>query len=93
VREASNAPRPAYGHNKDGRGDLKQVLVSLSVRGDGGVPLRMGLRDGNTSASVEGPQASKERLALRLGGFQGIGADSKAYSPRTFGLCLAQKVG
>jgi transposase len=91
--EASNAPRPAYGHNKDGRGDLKQVLLSLSVSGDGGLPLRMGLRDGNTSDSVEVPQAINESLALGLGGFQGIVADSKAYSQRTLGLCLEQKVG
>jgi hypothetical protein len=89
----SNAPRPAYGHNKDGRGDLKQVLLSLSVSGDGGLPLRMGLRDGNTSHSVEVPQAIAESLALGLGGLKGIVADSKAYSQRTLGLCLEQKVG
>jgi transposase len=34
------APRPAYGHSKDGRGDLTQVLLSLGVSGDGGWPLR-----------------------------------------------------
>src|SRR5919199_4682848 len=27
------APRPAYGHSKDGRNDLKQVLLSLGVSG------------------------------------------------------------
>ena len=75
---ASTAPRPAYGHNKDGRGDLKQVLLSLGVSGDGGLPVRMGLRDGNTRDSVEVPQAIEESLALGLGGFQGIVADSKA---------------
>jgi transposase len=93
VNEASSAPRPAYGHNKDGRGDLKQVLLSLGVSGDGGLPLRMGLRDGNTSDSVEVPQAIEESLALGLGGLQGIVADSKAYSQRTLGLCLEQQVG
>ena len=41
-------PRPAYGHNKDGRDALKQVLLSLGVRSDG-LPLRLGIRDGNTS--------------------------------------------
>jgi transposase len=89
----SEAPRPAYGYNKDGRGDLKQVLLSLGVSGDGGLPLRMGLRDGNTSDSVEGPQAIEESLALGLDGFKGIVADSKAYSQCTLGLCLEQKVG
>src|SRR5262249_26969743 len=28
-------PRPAYGHSKDGRDDLKQVLLSLGVSSDG----------------------------------------------------------
>lgn len=93
VSDARDAPRPAYGHNKDGRGDLKQVLLSLGVSGDGGLPLRMGLRDGNTSDSVEVPRAIEESLALGLGGFQGIVADSKAYSQRTLGLCLEQDVG
>ena len=32
------APRPAYGHSKDGRDDLQQVLLSLGVTGDGGIP-------------------------------------------------------
>jgi transposase len=48
------APRPAYGHSKDGRDDLKQVLLSLGVSGDGG-SLRIGVRDGNRSDSVETP--------------------------------------
>lgn len=83
IGPTSEAPRPAYGYNKDGRGDLKQVLLSLGVSGDGGLPLRMGLRDGNTSDSVEVPQAIEESLALGLDGFKGIVADSKAYSQRT----------
>jgi transposase len=93
VDSVGNAPRPAYGHNKDGRGDLKQVLLSLGVSGDGGLPLRMSLRDGNLSDSVEVPQAIEESLALGLDGFKGIVADSKAYSQRTLGLCLEHKVG
>ena len=78
VSDPSHAPRPAYGHNKDGRGDLKQVLLSLGVSGDGGLPLRMGLRDGNTSDSVDVPQAIEESLALGLDGVTGIVADSTA---------------
>jgi transposase len=93
VSNASPAPRPTSGHNKDGRGDLKQVLLSLGVSGDGGLPVRMGLRDGNTRDSVEVPQAIAESLALGLGGGKGIVADSKAYSQRTFGLCLEPQVG
>jgi transposase len=53
------APRPAYGHSKDRRPDLKQVVLSLGVSGDGGLPLRMGVRDGNTSDSTETPVALK----------------------------------
>jgi hypothetical protein len=41
------APRPAYGHNQDGRADLQQVLLRLGVSGDGGIPLRLGVWDGN----------------------------------------------
>src|SRR5215831_17485992 len=85
-------PRPASGHSKDGRDDLKQVLLSLGVSSDG-LPLRMGLRDGNTSDSTETPVAIEECLALGLDGMHGIVADSKAYCKRTLGLCLAQRVG
>src|SRR5438876_8509282 len=60
--QTPGAPRPAYGHSKDGRNDLKQVLLSLGVSGDGGVPLRLGVRDGNTSDSVETPVAIAECL-------------------------------
>src|SRR5215468_10607611 len=87
------APRPTYGHSKDGRADLKQVLLSLGVSGDGGIPLRLGVRDGNRSDSVETPLALEECLALGLEGLRGIVADSKAYSRRTLGLCLEHKIG
>src|SRR3989440_11382415 len=86
--QTSGAPRPAYGHSKDGRDDLKQVLLSLGVSGDGGVPLRLGVRDGNRSDSVETPMAIEECLALGLEGVRGIVADGKAYRRRTLGLCL-----
>jgi transposase len=87
------APRPAYGHSKDGRDDLKQVLLSLGGSGDGGVPVRLGMRDGNRSDSVETPVAIEECLALGCEGVRGIVADSKAYSRRTLGLCLEHGLG
>jgi transposase len=87
------APRPASGQSKDGRDDLKQVLLSLGVSGDGGLPLRVGMRDGNTSDSTETPVAIEECLALGLDGVRGIVADSKAYCQRTLGLCLEKCVG
>jgi transposase len=86
------APRPTYGHSKDGRADLKQVLLSLGVSGDGGIPLRLGVRDGNCSDSVETPLAFEECLALGLEGVRGIVADSKAYSRRTLGVCREHKI-
>jgi transposase len=76
--KAAQAPRPAYGHSKDGREELKQVLLSLGVSGDGGLPVRVGIRDGNRSDSVETPLAIEECLALGLEGVHGIVADSKA---------------
>jgi transposase len=90
--QAPVPPRPAYGHSKDGRDDLKQVLLSLGVSSEG-LPVRMGLRDGNTSDSTETPVAITECLALGLAGVHGIVADSKAYCKRTLGLCLEQGVG
>jgi transposase len=91
--EAPRIPRPAYGHSKEGRNDLKQVLLSLGVSGDGGLPLRLGIRDGNTSDSTETPVALEECLALGLKGVVGIVADSKAYSQRTLGLCREKHIG
>src|SRR5215510_14101731 len=75
-------PRPAYGHSKDGHDDLTQVLLSLGVRSDG-LPLRVGMRDGNTRDSPETPVAIEECLALGLDGVRGMVADSKAYCKRT----------
>jgi transposase len=91
--KAARAPRPAYGHSKDGRDDLKQVLLSLGVSGDGGLPVRVGIRDGNRSDSVETPLAIEECLALGLEGVHGLVADSKAYSRRTLGVCREHGLG
>src|SRR5215831_9496889 len=85
-------PRPAYGHSQDGREALKPVLRSLGVSSEG-LPLRMGLRDGNTSDSPEPPVAIEECVALGLDGGRGIVADSKGYCKRTLGLCLEQRLG
>lgn len=71
--QTPGAPRPAYGQSKDSRADLKQVLLSLGVSGDGGIPLRIGIRDGNRSDSVATPLAIEEnvwRWAWR--GFAGL---------------------
>src|SRR5215813_13210802 len=83
--QTPKAPRPAYGHSKNGRDDLKQVLLSLGVSGDGGIPLRVGLRDGNRSDSVETPLAIEECLALDLASMRGIVADSKSVQSSDLG--------
>jgi Domain of unknown function (DUF4277) len=72
------APRPADGQSQDGRDALTQVLLSLGVSGDGGVPVRLGMRDGNRSESVETPVALEECLALGGEGVRGLVADRKA---------------
>jgi transposase len=76
--KSPEAPHPASGHSQEGRDDLTQVLLRLGVSGDGGIPLRLGMRDGHRSESVETPLAIEECLALGLEGVRGIVADSKA---------------
>jgi transposase len=71
-------PRPASGHSKDGRDDLKPVLLSRGGSSDG-LPLRMGLRDGHTSDSPETPRAIEECVALGLDGVRGLVADSNQW--------------
>jgi transposase len=41
-----------YGHNKDHRPDLKQLLFVLTISADGAVPIHYQALDGNTSDSV-----------------------------------------
>jgi transposase len=72
AKTALGAPRPAYEHSKDGRDDLTQVLLSLGVSGDGGLPLRVGMRDGNRSDSVETPLAIEECLRWAKTGPAGL---------------------
>src|SRR5262249_32436682 len=85
-------PRPADGPSQDGHDDLQQVLLRLGVRRDG-LPLRLGVREGNTSDSPDTPGAIEECLALGLEGGRGIGADRKASCTRPLGWCLEQRVG
>jgi hypothetical protein len=44
-------PTPTYGHSKDFRPDLKQLVFGLSIHGSAGVPLVCSMVDGNTSDS------------------------------------------
>jgi len=55
-----------FGHNKDHRPDLKQVVVGAAVSADGGVPLLSDTHDGNTNDSVL-PVSYWERLRKLAG--------------------------
>ncbi len=46
------APRPARGHSKDHRPDLKQLVWILTTSADGAVPITYRLADGNTEDST-----------------------------------------
>jgi len=61
------------------------VLLSLGGRGAGGLPLRLGLREGKRSDSLATPLALEACLALGLDGVRGSVADRKAESRRTLG--------
>ena len=76
--QSPEAPHPAYGPSKEGHDALKQVLLRLGVSGDGGIPLRLGGRDGHRSDRGEAPRAIAECLAWGLDGVRGIITDSKA---------------
>jgi transposase len=41
--------KPTFGHNKDFRPDLRQLLFVLTVSADGAVPIAYRVHDGNTS--------------------------------------------
>jgi transposase len=45
----SFGPVPAYGHSKELRPDLKQLVFGLTIHGSAGVPLVCSTLDGNTS--------------------------------------------
>lgn len=58
-----------------------------------GLPLRLGVRNGNTSDSPDTPGALEECLAWGVEGVRGIVADRKVYWKRTLGLWREQRVG
>jgi hypothetical protein len=86
------APRPAYGQSPEGRADRNHGLLRLGVRGEGGVPRRLGVRDGHRRASVETPVASEEGLAVGVEGGRGSVADRQASRRRPRGLCVEHQV-
>lgn len=53
-----------YGHNKDHRPDLKQLLFVLTISADGAVPIHYRALDGNTSDSATHLETWKTLCAL-----------------------------
>lgn len=51
-RGGATPPRPARGHSKDRRPDLKQLVWILTVSADGAVPITHQMADGNTEDST-----------------------------------------
>jgi hypothetical protein len=89
--QTPGAPRPAYGQSKDGRDDLTPGLLSLGVRGESGVPLRLGGREGNRSERVEPPPGDCRVSGLGLGGGAwDRGGESGLEAPHPGGVSRAQ---
>jgi hypothetical protein len=55
-----------YGHSKDSRGDLPQIIIGLAVTREG-IPVRVWCWPGNTSDSAVLPQVKDDLRAWRLG--------------------------
>ena len=49
VEPRFGAPRPDYGHSKDHRPDLKQLVYGMTLQGAVGVPMCVSFLDGNTA--------------------------------------------
>ncbi|MGH3372528.1 MAG: IS1634 family transposase [Nocardioidaceae bacterium] len=52
ARGGVTPPRPTWGHSKDHRPDLKQLVWILTVSADGAVPITYQMADGNTEDST-----------------------------------------
>ena len=64
-RGGKPTPVVTFGHSKDHRPDLKQLVWILTVAADGAVPIAYRLADGNTTR--QRPQPSAEQLEARVG--------------------------
>jgi hypothetical protein len=64
ARAGQATPAITYGHNKDHRPDLKQLLWVLTVSADGAVPIAYRTEDGNTADDVTHIPTWDELVAL-----------------------------
>lgn len=79
-----------WGHNKDFRPDLKQLVYELTVTEDGGVPILANVHDGNTSDSTTHlPTWKKLRQIVGHAHFMYV-ADSKLCDTETMSYIFGQ---
>jgi hypothetical protein len=64
--EGDGAGFRRYGHSKDSRGDLPQIIIGLAVTREG-IPVRVWCWPGNTSDQAVLPQVKDDLRAWRLG--------------------------
>jgi transposase len=77
--------KPAFGHNKDFRPDLRQLLFVLTVSADGAVPIAYRVLDGNTPDDVTHiPTWDELRALVGSADFVYV-ADSKLCSKEAMG--------
>ncbi len=88
--EESPVPRITYGHNKDHRPDLKQLLYCVTVSADGAVPIHFKTYDGNTAD--DGTHRQTWDFLKRLVGHANFlyVADSKLCSHENLGYIAKQ---
>jgi hypothetical protein len=87
------APRPAAGPRPARRAARQPVLLRLGVSGEGGLPLRRGVRDGHRRERVATLRASEASRAGGWEGVRGLVADRQASRRRPLGVGLAQGLG
>lgn len=89
--DEGSAPHLTYGHSKDHRPDLKQVVLSLTVNGPADMPLWMEVLDGNSSdkvnfhETIEKVQAFQSQIGVTAP-FKWV-ADSALYSKKRLLAC------
>jgi len=80
-----------YGHSKDHRPDLKQLIFGLVVSGDGGIPLLGQLHNGNQSDHVTNRwQLNQLRQVVPDLAGTTLVYDSKFFDAKTLGLAYTQ---
>jgi len=89
VEPQHGAPRPDYGHSKDHRPDLKQLVYGMTLQGAVGVPMCISMFDGNTADPVAN-RFQINRLAGLLPPQHDVTLvhDCKLFDPKTLGNVL-----